>query len=66
MKKTVDGYCPEQECDYTVRVTYAYVSGRAAQSHIKSGFFCEYAAIDPCHYRTKQECPIYAAAPDVL
>ncbi len=65
MVKIVRGYCPTQDTDYSVAITYVDASTLQESCHIKGTFRCKYNLYgDKCD--SPNECPIYASAPQSL
>ncbi len=67
MKKHVDvsGFCPAQNCDYEISVTYASIRSLGTnESYRKIDAECDYASMNPCEYATS--CPVFTSAPHVL
>lgn len=60
MHKTATGFCPTQNKEYSINVTYLDTSDSSGKSCIKGRFCCEYNKFnDKCNGNT---CPIYASA----
>jgi len=57
----VPGFCPVQQGDYTIDVSYMETSTFQKKQLVKGHFQCEYDLFgDKC---TEKECPIYEQAP---
>lgn len=61
---TFSGYCPEQDKDYSVKVTYLDASTLSEKSYIRGSAKCEYAAFKKCSHAV--DCPIVKSAPENL
>ena len=58
----VSGYCPAQQSDYTISVSYIDASTLAKREFVKGNFRCEHNLFgDKCN---GNECPIYKSAPE--
>ncbi|MBS4931777.1 MAG: hypothetical protein KH020_10740 [Clostridiales bacterium] len=61
--KLVNGYCPTQDTDYSISVTYIDASTLQGTHFIKGLFMCPYnRSGDKCSCK----CPIYNNAPEEL
>lgn len=58
------GYCPEQDKDYSVNVTYLDASTFSGKAFIRGPVKCEYAAFHECSH--SDDCPIIKSAPENL
>lgn len=64
MSKVVSGYCPTQDKEYSISVSYLNASTLEEKSYIKGTFRCEHNLYgDKCN---GNECPIYDSAPQSI
>lgn len=62
MYKTISGYCPTLDKEYSILIEYKKVFGRIPNVFIKNEFRCEHNIYgDACPL---SDCPLYDAAPD--
>lgn len=62
-RKIFTGYCPTQEDDYSIAITYTDSSVLHRASFTKNSFKCDYNRFgDKCSC----ECPIFQNAPEEL
>lgn len=58
----VSGFCPTQQKDYTIDVSYLDSSTMEEKQYTKGTFRCEYDLFgDKCN---GNDCPIYESAPE--
>lgn len=58
----VSGFCPTQQKNYTIDVSYLDASTYEEKQYVKGIFRCEYDLFgDKCN---GNECPIYKSAPN--
>lgn len=58
----IKGYCPAQDKQYTIDVTYLDASTLEKREFIKGQFYCDYNVFgDKCN---GNNCPIYKNAPE--
>lgn len=65
MIKTISGYCPTQQKNYTVDISYLDASDLSGRQYIKSTAVCEYIKYGNECTMIKQ-CPLYSKAPEVI
>lgn len=58
--KRISGYCPEQDCEYTVNINYHPILTLAINGYKKGNFSCGYTIRNTCNQNT---CPIFKNAP---
>lgn len=63
--RIISGYCPEQDIDYSIKVTYIglYTLGSRRQGYKKLEFYCEHYDEFDCSYENNRLCPLYNTAP---
>lgn len=59
--KRVSGYCPEQEKEYTVEITYVDTSTLETTEWVKGVADCRYNRLGTCQHA--KSCPIVTSAP---
>ncbi|MCH3963004.1 MAG: hypothetical protein LKE46_01900 [Clostridium sp.] len=57
----VYGYCPEQDCEYFVDITYHHIITTGLNGYKKGVNHCEYKARNSC---SEKLCPIVKNAPE--
>lgn len=58
----VSGFCPAQQRDYTIDVSYLDASTLESRQFVKGTFRCEHNLFgDKCN---GNDCPIYESAPE--
>ncbi len=58
----ISGFCPAQQEEYTIDVSYLDASTLEEKQYVKGTFRCEHNLFgDKCN---GNECPIYKAAPE--
>lgn len=61
------GYCPEQDEEETIEIKYARIPIlNSKPGYKKAGFICDFSYLNGCSYGSRQECPLYDAAPVTL
>lgn len=60
----INGYCPVQNEDYSIKVTYLEYKPGYQHIFIKDVFSCDY--YNNHGYCNIKECPIYTSAPEEL
>lgn len=61
---TFSGYCPEQDKDYSIRITYLDASTMSGKVFVRDSIKCDYAAFKKCSHAA--DCPIVKSAPKNL
>ena len=62
MQKKITGFCPTQQKNYSIDITYINASDLEGTQYVKGTFRCEYDLFgDKCN---ENDCPIYKQAPD--
>lgn len=62
MTEFVKGFCPTQNCEYTICVKYNLVSNN---QYLKCGADCDYCSTDETKCPIMLECPIRSSAPKI-
>lgn len=63
----IEGLCPEQKENWSIRVQYLLVARmNTSLSYKKDRFKCDYAERYSCSYGDGEQCPLFNNAPNVL
>ena len=60
MFEVVTGFCPTQNCEYSITVEYTQISGNR---YVQTSCDCEYLSYDFSRCPIYKECPLRAKAP---
>lgn len=65
-KDYIDGWCPEQNCDYSVLITFKEIAmlGASHPARKPTGMSCEYVQEHSCHVGGPDgsQCPLWLKA----
>lgn len=65
IKEKVSGYCPEQQEEVTIEITYRRVTSMGGKKtfYLPMNFVCPYSRFKKCAtFQTREGCPIYKKA----
>lgn len=63
MTELITGFCPTQNCEYTISVEYSHITGNR---YIQTGADCKYLSFNFDNCPIYEVCPLRAKAPKEL